>query len=240
MIFIKRSKVVIDCLTVNPSAMKYFPIAQTKQFLPTWWKQCPSKFKAGFSESPTIKKCNGIHDHFDQGFIIPLWSDLDINIKDGGYQWQFSDHSSIIEPHSPEQWKYYADPTKFGHMKLISPWHLKTKADIQFLFLNPAWHFPIEKPFEILNATVSYKYQHATNINLMLSLMQDTVVNLKAGQPMAHIVPITEKEVILKHHLVSEKEIPNVIQFSFMNLYQKRKAHQIAKEKKCPFSWGVK
>lgn len=237
MIFIKRSKVVVDCLTSNESAMEYFPIAPTKKFLPEWWKQCPSKYIAGFSDVATIKKCNGIHDHFDQGFILPLWSDLNFNVRGDVFEWQFSDRQSIIEPHTPEQWKYFADPAKFGHMKLISPWHLKTKANIKFLFLNPAWHLPIEKPFEILSATVSFKFQHATNINLMLSLMQDTVVNLKAGQPMAHIVPITEKEIILKHHLVDESDLPQVTQFSFTNLYQKRKAHQIAKEKSCPFSF---
>lgn len=237
MIFIKRPKIVVDCLTSNQSAFEYFPIAPTKQFLPDWWKQCPSKFKSGFSDAPTIKKCNGIHDYFGHGFILPLWSDLDMEIKAGGYSWQFSDRSSLIEAHSPEQWKYFAEPTKYGHTKLISPWHLKTKSAIDFLFLNPAWHLPIEKPFEILNASVSYKYQHATNINLMWSLQQDMVVSLKAGQPLAHIIPITEKEVVLKLHLVDAKELPQVTQFSFMNLYQKRKAHQIAKEKTCPFSF---
>jgi hypothetical protein len=189
-------------------------------------------------KASTIKHCTGFIEYYKQGFILPAWSDLAIEVKDGNYRWQFSDRRSVIEVHPKEQWESYADPKSYGHMKLCSPWELKSKSDTKFMFLAPSWNYPMGTPLTFLNGTVEYKYNHATNINVLISLRDDATFNIPHGQPLAHIVPITDKQVELRHHLVSAEELSRIqpSSFSFTNTYKQRVKMTKANEAKCPFS----
>jgi hypothetical protein len=241
MIFLfKKPKIVVDCMTVNNSAHEFFKIEKAIEFLPRWWKETPSRYDEKFYKASTIKQCSGFIELYKQGFILPNWSDLAIEVKEGSYQWQFSDRVSEIEVHGKQQWETYADPTQFGHIKLNSPWWLKTKSDIKFMFLSPTWNYPMGTPLTFLNGTVNYKYQHSTNVNALISLRDDATFLVPHGQPLAHIVPITEKEVELRHHLISAEELAKIqpSQFSFTNMYKERTKKLKAKESKprCPFN----
>ena len=54
---------------------------------------------------------------------------------------------------------------------------------------------------------------------------------------MIHLIPLTEKKVILKKHLISNKEYEdrflNYVDTSFTGKYSKRRIY-----KKCPFGFG--
>ena len=48
---------------------------------PNWFKAVPSKFKdTSITEPQTVKRCVPFLDAMSQGFMIPLWSDLVINV----------------------------------------------------------------------------------------------------------------------------------------------------------------
>ena len=81
--FFKRKKIVVDCFTDNYSINELFPIQTANNFYPDWWKNLPKTYDAmnkwGLRVSQsTMKKCPAIIDLYKTGFIMPLWSDLQI------------------------------------------------------------------------------------------------------------------------------------------------------------------
>lgn len=237
MIFIPRSKITVDCFTYNQNAYELFRIDHAINFFPDWWKTMPNESeKHGLIPVSTLKRCNGIQDTYKSGIILPMWSDLAIRFEEGKWDFQFADSQSIITPHSPEQWKYYADPNKFTHIKIESPWSLQCKKDINWTYIRPSWNFAPDSPLNILTGTLNFKYQHGTHINVLLKVQTLKQIVL-AGQPMAHIIPHTEKQIVLKHHHVSVDEyhskIARRLTHSFVKGY--RKSMNIRKGSKCPF-----
>lgn len=237
MIFIPTPKLVVDCFTYNRNAYELFPIDDAVKFFPDWWKHMPRESeKHGFIPVSTIKRCAGIQDTYKSGIILPLWSDLAMRFENNKWDFQFADNQTIITPHSPEQWKYYADPNKFTHIKIESPWALYTKKAINWTFMKPTWNFPADCQLNIVSGTLNFRYQHGTHINMLLPVrpMKDIIL---AGQPMAHMIPHTEKRVVLKHHFVTEEEFRHRydgrLMHSFVRGYQR--AVPIRKGMKCPF-----
>ena len=50
-----------------------------------------------------------------------------------------------------------------------------------------------------------------------------TRLEITAGDPIVHIIPISEKEVELRHHLLTEKEFENkMLRYSFMSSFMGR------------------
>jgi hypothetical protein len=54
-------------------------------------------------------------------------------------------------------------------------------------------------------AISEFKYQHATITNLMVPF--NTELNIEPGDPWLHLLPLTEKKIKLKTHLVSTEEL---------------------------------
>ncbi len=129
--FFKKNKIVVDCFTANSGVQQLYPIASANKFYPEGWKKHPAYIKQkiypGNPESsltvdaPTIKKCPGFIDLFNNGFIIPSWSDFGVEINSRG---EFLHHTAgelKIEKHASWQiWDgLYSD---YGHIKIGSPW----------------------------------------------------------------------------------------------------------------------
>lgn len=240
MLWIKKSKVVVDCFTSNVQAYELFPIGHALAFLPEWWLNAPKEYEVrGLFPASTIKRCPAVINTFKHGLMIPLWSDLAI-VTRGGTNWEvkFSDPETSIEPHDSKQWDFYADPKDYMHMKLMSPWHVSTKHGISWTYSKPMWNFPADDNLFIAPGIVDFKSQHSTNINILLSLEPKPAYVIKAGQPMVHMVPLTEKQIEVKHHLLTEEEFKQKHRnkFSFAFTRGQIRAERITKEKKCPFS----
>ena len=241
MIFLfKKPKLVIDCFTDRPDVFNFSKIDYAHKFYPEWWKQTPKSFMTNFYKSSTIKKCRGIIDTYKYGAMVPLWSDLALNIKDKQYQWQFSDLKTKSDIHAPEQWNTYANPTNYGHLKIMSPWYINCKSDTKFYWSIPFWNHAIDIPYHVIPGMLEFKYNHAIHINMMINLQKDFMHTIKAYTPMAHIIPISDKELVIKHHLVSREEFSNLFEnttFSFTNKYQIHKNNIDKQESKCPFNF---
>lgn len=240
MFFIRRSKIIVDCFTHAPTAYDLFPISKATDYYPDWWKNTPSNYVIhDFLKKPTIKSCSGFIDYYTSGFTIPLWTEIDFDISQDMYKWFTADGETKIETHSLAEMGQYINPDEYGHIKINTPWAIKTKSDINWMFTNMYWnHKPIED-FVIPPGIVNYKYQHTTHINMFLSLKEKKTFSLNAGDPMVYLLPLTEKEVILKHHLIDMNEFNNYFRtkISFLNSYRKR-ANILKSKSKCPFGFG--
>lgn len=254
-IFIKRKKIVVDCFTVNVDAHDTFPIQPANRFYPAWWKRLPNSYPVETNhgvpiEQKTMKSCYGLLNHYKHGFILPLWSDLVVQTQADGlgnsYSYQYADNRSEIGVHPIDQMG--KEFNSLVHVKLVSPWRIREKTGIEFIYMEPTWNYPGDLlTMSTPPGTIEYKYQHTSSVNMFLE--KGRKYAFSAGRPMAHIIPLTDKEVELKCHLVSPAETDSSIRrvmhhgFPFFNDgYPQKKKRQMALEKdsKCPFSFRKK
>lgn len=239
----KRKKIHLDVFTHRPGVFELFPVDYSNKFFPEWWKNLPKDFyndKINRTTS-TMKRCEGFIEYYINSITIPLWSDLSLNIRPefDSMNWQFSDPSSHAESHDLFQMHGFMEKKNFKHLKLISPWLFKTKEDINWLWSQPVWNF--DDPFSIIipPAGIGFKYQGATNINMLINAESDSVMLLPCGTPMANLMPMTENDVVLHRHLIDFQEYSRMddtsYPSSFTNKYRNMKRILQSKESKCPF-----
>jgi hypothetical protein len=239
MIFIfKKQKLVLDCFTFDKKLYDFYRIDKASNFYPNWFKNLDKDYDDKIVRASTIKRCVGILDTYQKGFIIPMWSDLNIKITDGSYEWLFAYDKTMAMVHDYRQWSAYVSPLDYGHLKINSIWRIKSKKDTKFYFTHPYWnHNPINT-YSIIPGMLNFKYQSDTNINMFFDLKQNKIIEIKQGTPMIHLMPLTDKEIVLKHHLISFDEYhSDSSSFSFHNSYLKQKKMIDDKEKKCPFNF---
>jgi hypothetical protein len=244
MFFFKKTKVVIDCFTNSSAIYNYSPIQQSNKFIPNWFKDIPLSYRDGdnFLDYPTIRTCSGFLNLYNQGLMLPLWSDLKIQIKDNLIRWQFSDKITEISTHSSLQRGSYLPESEYYHLKIQSPWLFSCKDDIQWTFNSPTWNQQNPNDYFILPGIVDYKYQTETNINIMINHKIDRTIDIPFNTPMAQIIPITEKKLIVKNHLLSDQEYKhmrdkNARDIKFLGQYRTVKS-LIDKKRKCPFGFS--
>jgi hypothetical protein len=125
-------------------------------------------------------------------------------------------------------------------MKIVTPWHIKCKNDIKFYWTIPFWNHAIDIPYHIIPGMLEFKYNHGLNINIMINLQKDFKHTIKAYTPMAHMIPVSDKELVIKHHLISNEEFNtlwNNTTHTFTNIYGVHKNNIDKQESKCPFSF---
>lgn len=230
----RKSKIIVDCFVSDKSILDFSPIEKANKFIPDWWNNTPLVIPNEKQHpQPTMRGCSGIIEHYKNGFMIPMWSDLSVTVQNKGYSWQFSDYKTNANVHPSSQWDTFADKSEYGHLKISSPYFLKTKKDISWICTEPFWNNQLKNNYFITPGTLNFKYQHATNINMMIPLHDRNFI-IKHGHPMLHLIPLSEYNVELKHNLVSQEEIRKleVPLISFTNSYFKRKS---ITDKKCPF-----
>jgi hypothetical protein len=244
MFFFKKPKLVVDCFTYNRHAYELFPVDHSIKFVPEWWKNAPKgyQFKNLYPAS-TIKRCPAIIEQYKHGLILPLWSDLAIATH-GGNMWEahFCDRNAGLDCHNQEQWDFYADPKKYVHVKLLSPWAIRTKDEVYWQYSKPSWSFPVDNNLFISPGIVNFKDQTSTNVNILLPLEARPSYVINAGQPMAQMIPLSDKDIDIRTHLVSEEDYKNKYSISFSHSFAKGyiRANAIKKQKKCPFHFGGK
>lgn len=252
MFWFKRNKIVVDAFVHSDIIYELSKIDYAHKFFPQGWKSLPAtkEIKAAqYQESkamlniPTIKKCPGFNNLFSKGFIIPSWTDMVLEDVNGNIQAFDPTLQQRTEAHP--NWAWWPELYEgYAHVKIISPWLLSEKSGIHFVYHQCDWHNTDRiANFHVLSAIIDYKAQNNTHINVFMK--KGTIINIQHGDPLVHIVPITEKEVELKTHRVDEKEYSKIMHNNaghFMWSGQHRALYNAMKEKesKCPFGFGKK
>jgi hypothetical protein len=246
MFFFKTKKVVIDAFISErySHAYDYAPIDYAEKFMPDWWKKLPKTeldFDIMNRKNESMKTCAGFIDHMNKGLIIPLWSDLMIktDVPDL-YSYQFSDGLSKCESHATKQRAGFQDERI--NIKVISPWLIRSEKNVNFTFLPAFWNHEVPPGFDLAIGTSNFYYQNATHMNLLVDIGKRIFVPF--GKPMLHLMPLTERKIELRKHLVTEeqwhRENKRMISMSFNSAYFKLKKHREKMEtenaSKCPFS----
>jgi hypothetical protein len=208
MILFKKSEVVLDCFTHLPYVYDCAKINYANKFMPAWWKNTPESN----NDNPTIKHCAGLIDFYKTGIVLPSWFEMELTIAKLGQEkwcdWESSNTDvDTSSSHTPDQFEGFAE-VDGTNLKLTSPWLFKTKEDINFTWTQPTWSMrELLGNITVLPATINFKYQHVTNINLfVINKEQAQQCRIKPLMPLAILHPLTDKKITIKNHLVSKDE----------------------------------
>lgn len=228
-IIFKKPVITVDCFTNNPSIVEFNPISLANKNFPSWWKNTEKSFKFANNNSgivhdvPTIKTCDGLLSLYSTGIMIPLWSDLIIETTaDGHWRYQYSsDENGPLVSHDKMQLG-----NNFGnaiHIKMISPWLLQEKTGVKFLFTGAVWNYK-DKMFDlnIVPGCIEFAKQHSTHINFFVP-KKNARLNFNVKEPLVHLIPLSEKNIVVKNHLISDDEYTKkLLKYSYMSSFTGR------------------
>lgn len=209
MFFFKNKKIHIDCFTNHGCVASDTPIQKVSNFIPDWWRNIP-KSTNELDNGVTVpvrsmKGCIGFIDLFKCGIVIPLWSDCNIKVFQNKLSYVFALNTGLVTHPSAQ---YNNQFSSFLHMKLSSPWLFREKTGVNFFWSGFHW-VTLEKypKFTILNGVVNFKKQNTTSVNIFASTENAPYqYDMKAGMPLVHLIPISEKEVEPHIHVVDDLE----------------------------------
>ena len=258
--FFKKKPIQLDCYTFQSPVYDLFKVDHAKRFFPQWWKNVPNTFKDPrvIAELPTIKTCTGVANFFTTGLVIPMWSDAKIGLAkvNTGFHdtiqlsTQFADGVTKAQLHEQGQIgpDFMPDST-YLHFKIYSPWVFSCNEDINWAWSQPTYNFKNPDDLIILPGTLDFKNNSNVFVNLSMRKMArdggPNLIELDAGQPLVHLTPLTEREVVVKNHLVSKEEWQNIYAknnhvFFFNNFNRRKVLMKKQTESKCPFGFGKK
>jgi hypothetical protein len=210
MFLFKKKKITVDAFTTNDHAHNFFPVEKASSFIPKWLANTPAHYTianehGAVFKNPTIKRCVGLQDIYKQGLIIPLWSDAALTVKaNGDYAWMFADQNTSAQAHPRQQYSNGFD--NLLHLKILSPWMFREKTGVNFVWTQPTWNMlDLIHNISIPPAVINYKYQIGTHINMLFPKVAGNI-ELFAGQPMAHIIPLSDSYLEVKTHIISDQE----------------------------------
>lgn len=216
-----KKPLIINAYTYREEILRHAHIESASKFLPDWWKELSPEPTLKLDEKTpsyykNMRHCAGFLDLYRHGFMVPLWSDLLVELGEKGspwLSWQFSDEESDAVVHQAHQRGSFLDEKKYQHLKLQTPWILDCKEDIDWIVAPPSWN--ISEPDDMIVPTgiVNFKYQRQINANMFMR-RGDTnrVVHLEFGQPLLQMIPLTERKVIMNHHLIGAEKWKNMKQ----------------------------
>jgi hypothetical protein len=181
------------------------PITPAIKSLPVWTNVAKEKYIKEKNDSNErvshLYQCPGIFDLYNYGYIVTAWHDFIIKTDQNkqGFAWTIP-HSDladlmkgidIIGTHQQRISELIPSrPTSIKQViKLNTPWHVIAPKGIKFIVLPIAYpdSFEFDSHIGILDPAVSSEINVQLNWNI-----KDGETLIKAGTPLAHLIPISE------------------------------------------------
>ena len=259
----KKSKITVDCFTYSPAAYELYKIRKAVLFYPETIKKMSPTFTIKerhtniSKEVPTIKMCTGISGLYTKGAIMPLHLDYITQPQshtNNETALGVTEHRWVdrIHKHDKEQFEPFFDG--YHHVKFLSVWNMVEKSGLKFIWMPALYNleeYQLNDKIIIPPGLTYYDEQPQSNINIFIKKDAENFI-MKAGTPLIHIVPLTEKQVDWKCHMVdfqtwtSKQTIPRDM-YSTGGVRNTRWAKEKAladkmdseeKKGKCPFGFG--
>lgn len=240
--------VYLDCYTYRQDVYEFAKIQSATRFYPNWWKKLkntigvvdPNNELLEERLAPTMRGCVGFTNFFRKSLCIPLWSDLRVTIGPTNskfHKWYFADRASKISVHEQEQRGDFMPDADYQHLKLDAPWHIKCKEEVYFAFIDPVWTSDtVEGGIITTPGLLEFKHQHSVNINMLFERDPNIhrIIDLPYNHPLVFLIPLTERRVILRYHMVTREEFEAIRKpsLTFVNVYGT--ARRIREQQECP------
>lgn len=161
--------------------------------LPDWIKTMPGNHE-GAGRSETARQCPAFVDYFKQGYVLKLWCDLKLDIReDGSYfyetpnnQWEFSNHGN------QQYIDYMPQANKYSMvLKAMSPWRMRTTKGWSVMQLPMFYNY--NNDFEVLPGIFDTDIHFDTTPQLCFH--KYGVHYLERGTPLCMFVPFKREEI---------------------------------------------
>ena len=208
---------------------KYKPVPASSM-LPEWFKRLEPEISEGHHKGSTAKRCRGLYDIMASGYFI-LWPfDAKIEKDDNGRLMIFKARTSSTEdfhPHPHFQIEGYPDMRmenqSAGIQKLTTPYRVVTPEGTSVLVKQPPYRPELRT--EVMEGIIDTdKYYGDFNILFLIKdINTSRPVTIKAGTPLAQVIPFVRGEWQTKFDKIDEDKfhIFNATAQNIDRFYQK-------------------
>ena len=237
------------------------PILEAKNYQQGWFNESRKDYikqldAADGGTFAHVYRCPGIFDLYKTGFLITAWCDIKIetNGDPNYYKWTLpnislielmdkAENSPIVQDHSFDGVARHVPVppnTLRSIIKINTPWHIMVPKGIKLMMLPVPYSndFTFTQSIGILDPSIS------SGINCQLYWHQlNGSYTIKAGTPLAYLVPITENKYSFEcrdknkkdERWLNKKEFLKNFTFTFKRTAMKS-AYDKHNQSKCPFS----
>lgn len=240
--FHKTPEINLDCFVCDPNVFEYTPIISASKTIPDWFHNIPvpeNPVELDFENSNVkhrnLRSCYGFLEFYRKGIVMESWCDMGIKTTENdGFHCFFSGPPDPVS-HNTEQ--YGNAFSKYFNLKIRSPWLFDCKQNINFLFVGAEWALG-DYDIKVLPGVVNFNLASSGNFFILIPRKQDQFI-INMGTPMVHIIPLSEKKIKHKVHLLTKGEYDKKFHAPSYSFFGWRKVKGLIKrnEKRgCPFS----
>mgnify|MGYP001238669998 CR=1 FL=1 len=168
---------------------KVTPIVPAKEYIPDWWKRVGRMLDDNIKNKGSVKNCPSFPEYITQGFVVPLWTDVHLNIEHDKYEWHSPDNMFNFSSHGKNQFLDFVPQHVKDNSSIIlkpnCPWRVKTPPGWSVWQLPMYYHF--NNIFETLPGIIWSDIHHEINQQMMIKKYGEFVI--KRGTPLAMYVP---------------------------------------------------
>ena len=232
----KEKPIELHCYTNRADVYNYAPIKQSVQINRSWFKELNTnkQNKTLVGEHITAKSCPAIVNNLKTGIVLPLWSDVRVQVapvglvEDHWWKYQYADGISRAENHTFNQLGMCEYDKEAMILKLVSPSRFKCSHDISFFYAGDQLELLKYDNLEIIQGVIDFKYQASASVNVLIRKKEnETDIVLSFLMSLLKLIPLTEKKIKVINHLVSDSVWENLNQIntktSFNSSYYKNK-----------------
>jgi hypothetical protein len=153
----------------------------------------------GLATDVTVRGCPGLLDYFVWGYTLPLWADLQVSAGEDGFEVQAPSPgggvgASVSSFAPAKQPGYPFEPGATSHiLKIPNPWAAVTPRGWSTALLPLTYHK--DPRFSVLPGIVDTDRYHSLNLVIEWLVPNDGVTLLRAGTPMALLVPFERRKL---------------------------------------------
>lgn len=230
------NSITVDLYTDDKHAYDMFRPDHSKKFIPNWWKKLPTSrpdthqhIHLDGLEVAGMKTCPAIIGYMKKGFIIPSPASITIQkFMDGKVAFDIlPEKYSQPLSHTAEDYKDHKPG--YQHIKLPLPWRIKTNESIEWIWSQPQWHQKNPLSHWSSPGVIDFKYTHIADYNLFLN--SGNRFSITPGEPVAQLIPLTDKDIKLKYHLVTTEEFHRLDNYKGWRINNFKERLRIYKEK---------
>lgn len=239
----------MDCFVNSSYIYETVPIVNAHKTYPQWWLDLPLAHKRNFDfgyigdkndvvqKNNNMKNCYGFLEYYKKGAVVECWSDLVFKVGPAGYKFFSSCGPNHVEHSVTQRGLGFKN---YHHIKLSNPWLIEVKEDVKFLFSPATWNLE-NYDFVIPPGVLNFKVTNVCHINVLLPAKKEEFV-IPIGQPLVHLIPLSDKNLNITNHLISEQEYKKKVSLALSSFFGwRRKLELLTRSKKreelkCPFS----
>jgi len=242
-IFKKKKEEKIIWWSVVEGLIDVEPIVPAKYALPDWWKRVQKITGPRVNQKGSIANCPSFPEFMSSGYVVKLWCDLYLDIKnDGEWKWRSPSEMFQFDSHPDVQFRDFIPQHMKDNTSLVlkpnCPWRVKTPPGWSVMQLPMTYHYnPI---FEVLPGVIWSDIHHEINQQMLIKKYGEFII--PKGTPLAMYIPFKREKLDYEIQSPNDENMGWArraflhVNSSFGGGYQKSQAHQRQRlQGKCPF-----